>query len=1356
MCQVNEQQLASFYLLMQLSPENSGQRQSILFLLCSFIHTNQNLFEEIKSIANKQLEEIIDLAFTEQDERIKEEVLRLMLTKLGGLDEMYKYKILSTLIINTDNSNSAFLSYIESLAQNLELLTMATGPELCNSTDFEKKLQIFQAVKHDPNFKDYLNKENLLEPILQFIVDLVESSKSVVVKYYSYLIPIIHAVCNLHPENKETVAHWLKSYLCKSMNYHVTNQSQTPSLLSHENGFFARIFWDLLLFQDEVFVCLHSQHGQPTRLKQMINGWENREELKLAFKFRKERSHPNLIISEDGLTICGPKGLPIQSKFLVAVSDFPISQGIVKWEVRIKQLKHSLVIGVSKKNHGFDPHYPGQITDNSGWSYCISVVDTSVMAHNGNFVVHQNPVKSGDVIKVTVDMNEGTLAFGVNETDLGIAYSNLKGSVVYPAIAMRNTQEIVEVSGYLSIVQPGICFTRERRIGYHVHETHPLRPLRTNEFYSILSRVRLKELFDDLLSVLPTEPAPKLKICFEQIVFRNGQTEKRTLSDWNQTFGQVVQECAREDKKFVVMDLTTISKNQTTETSLSDGKEWERIDSGDDVSVAEYFFKYGGLAMLLSYLEQEILTVLQKVYDERSRLSFMNDPLAKPQAKLFEQNTLSNNNVYGEAAYDDGTISLKREIEVIRRRVMSAIHWLMLMRVLLFPRYLVHFAKNELMMAFLRDLFYDVRTLITEKISEYRTEIRQTIVKRKENLYMFYRLTPNMALQHADSQYSPECVSIEILTEMLIDSRIWINSPSAELSEWEEERREELLDLRNEIWSCGALAWIMKMCADIVRIEAKDAKNEEIRKAEKKNEIEREIELILNQTTEGGWLELSSTWWETGMNCRGCVWDASIRQVQRKYQEHASLLVMLQFIENYLTVVACNADKSTSVELLDQPKLHPKVYEVLIASCLIPLLESYLRNDSLLDIMRKVDIYYLILRVIRVMIKHQELAMALATQAKNKESNWYLSFSFMKRIIEGANKLQFQTSRNISRNMKKDADSEESSNNSNKSMMGGTIDERLTLEINLTEQQIKQIIDPLLSLSQEESQEASSSFNGPGSSSTDEGTYRKELEPFQLDEIEMSVNGVYNHYYAKQIESETSVSTAKMKRLAQELGSLNIGLPLHWSSSVFIRVSSERMDVMKVVISGPVGTPYENGLFLFDVYCPAEYPKTEPLINLRTTGNGLVRFNPNLYNSGKVCLSLLGTWHGGPDEKWNEATSTLLQVFVSIQSLIFVAEPYFNEPGYESTFGTRDAMKKSKAYNETIQLATLKWAILDPLKNPYPGFEDVIRIHFKLKSKAIKKCCNRWLQESFLNSREYCSKILGLSKEIASIIADLE
>jgi len=56
-------------------------------------------------------------------------------------------------------------------------------------------------------------------------------------------------------------------------------------------------------------------------------------------------------------------------------------------------------------------------------------------------------------------------------------------------------------------------------------------------------------------------------------------------------------------------------------------------------------------------------------------------------------------------------------------------------------------------------------------------------------------------------------------------------------------------------------------------------------------------------------------------------------------------------------------------------------------------------------------------------------------------------------------------------------------------------------------------------------------------------------------------------------------------------------------------------------MTGPADTPYANGCFEFDVYFPVDYPNSPPLINLETTGNHTVRFNPNLYNDGKVSFN---------------------------------------------------------------------------------------------------------------------------------------
>ena len=79
----------------------------------------------------------------------------------------------------------------------------------------------------------------------------------------------------------------------------------------------------------------------------------------------------------------------------------------------------------------------------------------------------------------------------------------------------------------------------------------------------------------------------------------------------------------------------------------------------------------------------------------------------------------------------------------------------------------------------------------------------------------------------------------------------------------------------------------------------------------------------------------------------------------------------------------------------------------------------------------------------------------------------------------------------------------------------------------------------------------------------------------------------------------------------------------------------------------------------------------------------------------------------------------VLQVLVSIQSLILVPEPYFNEPGYEILLGTAKGKRCSQSYNEEVLLQTVVHAMVAQLKKPSSGFEDVIRTHFWIKKKRI-------------------------------------
>lgn len=229
-----------------------------------------------------------------------------------------------------------------------------------------------------------------------------------------------------------------------------------------------------------------------------------------------------------------------------------------------------------------------------------------------------------------------------------------------------------------------------------------------------------------------------------------------------------------------------------------------------------------------------------------------------------------------------------------------------------------------------------------------------------------------------------------------------------------------------------------------------------------------------------------------------------------------------------------------------------------------------------------------------------------------------------------------------------------------------------------------------------------------------------------MKSLQFNYNNTNNTKYIFKNRQGKPTSTKQMMRIAQEISSLQKNLPLNEESTVWIRWDKEQLNKMQFLISGPKDTPYQDGLFLFDCYFPSNYPQTPPLVLLQTTGGGTVRFNPNLYNSGKVCLSLLGTWSGTAGEKWNKKTSTMLQVLVSIQSLILIEQPYFNEPGFESAIGTETGELKSEQYNQKIRTATSNWAIKDMIQNPPNGFEEIIKNHFKMKKDNIKKMLSHW------------------------------
>jgi ubiquitin-conjugating enzyme E2 O len=166
------------------------------------------------------------------------------------------------------------------------------------------------------------------------------------------------------------------------------------------------------------------------------------------------------------------------------------------------------------------------------------------------------------------------------------------------------------------------------------------------------------------------------------------------------------------------------------------------------------------------------------------------------------------------------------------------------------------------------------------------------------------------------------------------------------------------------------------------------------------------------------------------------------------------------------------------------------------------------------------------------------------------------------------------------------------------------------------------------------------------------------------------------------------------------------------------------MDLMRAVLLGPEGTPYHDGLFAFDFCFGSSYPAEPPKATYHSHG---IRVNPNLYETGKVCLSLLATWAGKGTEVWDPKRSNMLQVLVSIQGLVLVDHPYYNEAGYEKHAGTEEGERNGGRYNEQAFLASAK-TMLCVLRNPPRHFETLVRHHFEARGARILRACEAYLR----------------------------
>lgn len=130
------------------------------------------------------------------------------------------------------------------------------------------------------------------------------------------------------------------------------------------------------------------------------------------------------------------------------------------------------------------------------------------------------------------------------------------------------------------------------------------------------------------------------------------------------------------------------------------------------------------------------------------------------------------------------------------------------------------------------------------------------------------------------------------------------------------------------------------------------------------------------------------------------------------------------------------------------------------------------------------------------------------------------------------------------------------------------------------------------------------------------------------------------HYFSSTIFTPSNTKIF-LKTIQKEIGLLRNNLP----DGILVKGYENRMvkkrnknkiliwvnlcctclqDLFSVMIHGPKNTPYEGGIFFFDIQLPASYPDSPPLVQYISFCQN--RLNPNLYECGKVCVSLVSLY----------------------------------------------------------------------------------------------------------------------------------
>jgi ubiquitin-protein ligase len=232
------------------------------------------------------------------------------------------------------------------------------------------------------------------------------------------------------------------------------------------------------------------------------------------------------------------------------------------------------------------------------------------------------------------------------------------------------------------------------------------------------------------------------------------------------------------------------------------------------------------------------------------------------------------------------------------------------------------------------------------------------------------------------------------------------------------------------------------------------------------------------------------------------------------------------------------------------------------------------------------------------------------------------------------------------------------------------------------------------------------------------------------------------------------VSSDTIKRLVKDVKDIYKS-PLN-DNLIYYKHNDENVLKGYALLIGSENTPYYGGYYFFSFDFPSNYPFSPPKLTFNSN-NDNIRYNPNLYRTGKVCLSILNTWKG---EQWSSC-QTIRTILLTLCTILN-NKPLLNEPGITEQNEEHNKYNEILSYkniqNNLIGIVEKRYNNLDTffslfnddiyenLKKNYSNIRNYLKKKQKNKTKVIKT--TMYSMEVLVDYKELYSNYDSLIKKL--------